>query len=83
MWRVTPIDQNFNRLGCCSSADTHDRFVTHHAMAQRQETIWNDIPSNAFTVASVDNFNILLGYSAVYCGDQQRSYLFCSSRMSP
>ena len=63
-----------NRLGCCSSADTHDRFVTQHAMAQRQRTIWDNIPTNTFTIASVDNFDMLQSYSAVYCGDQQRSY---------
>lgn len=63
-----------NRLGCASSPDTHDRFVTHHAMAQRQANIWDEIPSNSFTIASVDNFDMLQSYSSVYYGDQQRSY---------
>ena len=63
-----------NRLGCCSSADTHDRFVTQHAMAQRQMSIWDNISANTFTVTSIDNFDMLQSYSAVYCGDQQRSY---------
>ena len=36
----------FNRLGCCSSADTHDRFVTEYAIARRQSKIWDEIPSN-------------------------------------
>ena len=63
-----------NRLGCASSPDTHDRYVTQHAMAQRQSTVWNHIPNNVFTIASVDNFDMLQSYAAVYCGDQQRSY---------
>ena len=60
-----------NRLGCASSSGTHDRYVTQHAMAQRQSTIWNNIPNNVFTIASVDNFDMLQSYAAVYCGDQQ------------
>ena len=40
-----------NRLGCCSSADTHDRFVTQHAIAERQMSIWDNISANTFTVA--------------------------------
>ena len=55
-----------NRLGCVSSPDTHDRFVTEHAQIKRKTSI--------FTVASVDNFDVLQSYSAVYCGDQQRSF---------
>ena len=66
--------QILNRLGCASSPDTHDRFVTQHAMVQCQAAIWDNIPSNAFAIASVDNFGMLQSYSAVYCGDQQRSY---------
>ena len=31
-----------NRLGCTSSPDTHDRFVTHHAEAQRIRSIWDE-----------------------------------------
>ena len=64
----------FNRLGCSTSPDTHDRFVTQHAMARRQSKIWGEIPSNAFTIASVDNFDMLQSYASVYCGDQKRSY---------
>ena len=63
-----------NRLGCVSSPDTHDRFVTEHAQIKRQTSIWEEIPHNVFTVASVDNFDMLQSYSAVYCGDQQRSF---------
>ena len=66
--------QILNRLGCTSSPDTHDRFVTYHAEAKRKRHIWDKLPQNVFTVASVDNFDMLQSYSAVYCGDQQRSY---------
>ena len=63
-----------NRLGCSSSPDTHDRFVTYHATARRQAAIWDKISTTYFTVASIDNFDMLQSYSAVYCGDQQWSY---------
>ena len=63
-----------NRLGCSSSPDTHDRFVTDHAMARRQVATWDELSTTSFTIASVDNFDMLQSYSAVYCGDQQRSY---------
>ena len=63
-----------NRLGCTSSADTHDRLVTKYAEARRQKDVWDEIPKEAFTIATVDNFDILKSYSAVYCGAQNRSY---------
>ena len=53
-----------NRLGCTSSSDTHDRFVTQHAQARRSTDVWGP-----FTIASVDNIDILKSHSAVYCGD--------------
>ena len=37
------------------------------------ENIWEELPRNIF-VASVDNFDMLQSYSAVFCGDQQQSY---------
>ena len=66
--------QILNRLGCASSPDTHDRFVTFHATIKCQLQIWDELPSNVFMLASVDNFDMLQSYAAVYCGDQQRSY---------
>ena len=56
-----------NRLGCVSLPDTHDRFVIHHAVAKRQRSIWDDLPKTVFTIASVDNFDMLQSYAAVYC----------------
>ena len=66
--------QILNRLGCASFADTHDRYITQYAMVQCQSTIWDDIPNNVFTISSVDHFDMLQSYTAVYCGDQQWSY---------
>ena len=63
-----------NRIGCVSSPDTHDRFVTYHAEQQRNKSVWEEIPQSVFTVGSADNFDMLQSYSAVNCGDQQRSY---------
>ena len=63
-----------NRIGCVSSPDTHDRFVTHHAELQRQTSVWDEMSEQTFTIASTDNIDKLQSYSAVYCGDQQRSY---------
>ena len=68
-WQLIRI---LNRLGCATSPDTHDRFVTQHAMVQHQSKIWDKISSNTFTIASVDNFDMLQSYAAVHCGDQQR-----------
>ena len=72
-----------NRLGCTSSSDTHDRFVTQHAEAARESTVWDKLPKNVFTIASVDNFDMLQSYSAVFCGDQtevtmEQPYSLCS-----
>ena len=58
------------RLGYVSSPDTHDRFVTQHAENARQTAIWDHLPKDVFTVTSVDNFDMLQSYAAVYCGDQ-------------
>ena len=63
-----------NRLGCTSSPDTHGRFVTQHANNQRTNSLWNELAPAAFMVASVDNFDMLQSYAAVYCGNQQCSY---------
>jgi len=40
---------------------------------QRQDgaqDVWDKLNSDVFTIASVDNFDILKSHPAVYCGDQ-------------
>ncbi len=64
----------FNQLGAVCSPDTHDRFVTEIANTQRHKSIWDDLPNNTLTIASVENFDMLQSFAAVYCGDQHRSY---------
>ena len=64
----------FNQFGVVASPDTHDRYMTSVAEQQRGRSVWNDLNNKVFTVASVDNFDMLKCHAAVYCGDQYRSY---------
>ena len=63
-----------NRLGATSSNNTHDHFVTHKVQVQQEKSVLDDLSAEVFTVATVDNFDVLRSRSAVYCGDQHRSY---------
>ena len=64
-----------NQLGCVSSPDTHDRFVSMHANDNREMNIWTVLSLTAVTVSSVDNFDILQSHAAVHSGNQhQRNY---------
>lgn len=57
-----------NQFGISSSID---RFVTEIVEMQRTQTLWNSLPRNDFTIASVD---MLQSHAAVYCGGQSHSY---------
>ena len=63
-----------NRMGFVSSPDSHDRFVTFHAEAERDKHLWTKISPSVVTVASVDNFDMLQTHSAIYQGKHHRSY---------
>ena len=48
--------------------------MTQHAEVQCNKSLWYKLSKGIFTVASVDNFDMLQSYATVYCGDQSRSY---------
>ena len=73
MWGFRTLIIILNQLGVAASADTYDRFVTCVSEKQREKSIWESLPENTFSIASVDNFDMLQSHAAVYCGDQQRS----------
>ena len=64
----------FNQLGVVASADTHDKFVTYITERERKKSLRDSLLENIFSIASVDNFDMLQSHVAVYCGDQHRSY---------
>ena len=74
VWGSRTLIKILNQLGVAASADTHDRFVTCVSEKQREKSIWESLPENTFSIASVDNFDMLQSHAAVYCGDKQRSY---------
>jgi hypothetical protein len=63
-----------NQLGVTASPDTHDRYVTSVVEKMREKSTWDYMSNVIFTLANVDNFDMLKGQAAVYCGDQYRSY---------
>ena len=50
-------------LEICTATPTH-----------RTKQSWNKVPPSVFTIASVDNFDILQSHSAMYHGTHQRSF---------
>ena len=63
-----------NRLGVVVSSDVHDNFVTTIAEKERQKKMWDSLDPSIFTLASVDNFDLLKSHAAVFCGNQYRSF---------
>ena len=63
-----------NRLGICTSADKHDRYVTERVKKRKEDGVLSAYPDGAFTVASTDNLDFLHHYARVYCGKQQTSW---------
>ena len=52
-----------------ASADTHDQFVTQDTDEKRKRSTWDHLQDDTFTVASVDNFDMLQSHASVHCGD--------------
>ena len=48
--------------------------MTQHAEARRNHTVWDELSRGIFTIASIDNFDMLQSYAVVYCGNQNCSY---------
>ena len=63
-----------NVLGCTTSYDTHNAFVTRQVARLRATSLWNEMSPHTFTVCSADNFDILQPHATVYYADQSRSY---------
>ena len=61
-----------NKLGCATSPDIQDRFVTHHAMVQCQSNIWEHISKNTFTIASVENILICFRIMQLFIAETNR-----------
>lgn len=67
-----------NQLGCVSSPDTHDRFVSMHANDNRERNVWTVLSPTAFTVASVTFFKAMLQYTVVISISAATMELQCS-----
>ena len=63
-----------NTLGCTTSYDTHSTFVRKQVEVLEEKSVSDELSPHAFTVCSVDNFDLLQSHATVYCGDLGRSY---------
>ena len=53
-------------IGAVASADTYYKFVASISEYQRERNIWNSLPQNVWTIASVGNFvRVMLMYTVV------------------
>ena len=48
--------------------------VAQQAETQQSKSLWCELPKDVLTLALVDDFDVVQSYSALYCGDQSRSY---------
>ena len=66
--------QMLNKFGAVASSDTHRRYVQFKVHQKIASGFLSELNLNNFTIASVDNIDIMQRHSFVYCGDQGRSW---------
>jgi len=64
------LKQILNRLGICSSSETHNRYIASRVEKKRNEGILTGIAMNYPITVSADNLDYRQSYSRVYHGNQ-------------
>jgi len=59
MWGSRQLIRILNTLGCTTSADTRDRFVTNQAELQWERNMWDDLLNETFTVVFLYDAKLL------------------------